>query len=193
MWGQGDCAGLQGLWGSCVPCSVFDQWITYILVPPFWSPSLRAESVSERLLLLLVFWWRRLGSWEESVRSVFCVRICTFVLVKQVNWVPGQRLVHLDSLAEPSMQHLRLLPDTSAHVSIRQHTSAYVSIRQHTAEPSMQHLGLLPDMQTVRDRRSKKRQRNDSNLLFLSVDLFKICYFFGGGDLFGSKKRQRND
>jgi hypothetical protein len=64
----------------------------------------------------------------------FCVRICTFVLVKQVIWVPSCVSRGMGSCAcSGSAPYVSMRQHTSACVSIRQHASACVSIRQHTS------------------------------------------------------------
>jgi hypothetical protein len=69
------------------------------------------------------------------------VRICTFVLVKNVDYLstsPARKSVvpHLpayDSIRQQTSAYVSIRQHTSAYVSIRQHTSAFVSIRQHTS------------------------------------------------------------
>jgi hypothetical protein len=84
---------------------------------------------------------------SDVCRRVFCVSICTLVLVivtlvlvivKQVNRVPGGgacqghvRGTH--SIRQHTSAYVSIRQHTSAYVSIRQHTSAYVSIHQHTS------------------------------------------------------------
>ncbi len=63
-----------------------------------------------------------------------CVRISTFVLVKQVIWVPSCVSRGMGSCA---------CSDSAPYVSIRQHASAYVSIRQHTSAYVSKHHACL--------------------------------------------------
>jgi hypothetical protein len=59
------------------------------------------------------------------------VSICTFVPVKQENYVPSV-VSRMSNTQKPHVPQ-KLALHTSAYASIRQHTSAYVSIRQHTS------------------------------------------------------------
>jgi hypothetical protein len=73
--------------------------------------------------------------------SKVAVSICTFVLVKQVNWAYldlRKRGLHCDPSCASCIAsaYVSIRQQTSACVSIRQHTSAcvrYVSIRQHAS------------------------------------------------------------